>query len=449
MNNNFGEYKNVYENVNISNEADLRIRMTLENLPKRRKKYVFNIAAAVIIFICACSFLIIPTLQVKAYSIFRTVFGYFVKENNLNSNYDKYAEVINKTVDNNGIKITINSVLSDSLGVTLGYTLKTEKSIKGAYLDITKVFVNGKGVRFINNSGYYKEINNGEYAGYQFLKIKDLPEKFKLEIQVSSIENIEGKWDFKLNTSSAEADRNTLFSNSNFEKVSGNGTLKISKVVSTPLSTYTELTYKSKEPIINKDKIPYPSMIFMDENNRIVNIEDVENTIIDQYTYKTEFYIKEGSVAKLTIIPYKAPEISKEPRKLTDDNEFYNLRSKTPFIINAGDLGSITINSINETNEKVTLNCSTDSIYGDWIINSLGLGYDINLNMEPGISNFNPIYYNKKTMDHLKTLANFHNVLLEFDKEPGLDKSKYTLVFEKYIKNIKIYPELKITVPLK
>jgi hypothetical protein len=151
----------------------------------------------------------------------------------------------------------------------------------------------------------------------------------------------------------------------------------------------------------------------------------------------------------LTIIPYKAPEITKEPRRLEDDNEFYNLKTKTPFTINAGDMGEVKVNSIVETKDKVTVSYSTESAYGDLLINALGLGYDIKLKAEPATNNFNPIGFNKNTMDKIKNLTDFNNVVLEFDKEPDLKDDKYVLVFRKYIKGIKIYPELKITVPIK
>lgn len=450
MENNFRQYKDVYDSTKISVEADKKLRIALENLPAHKKMKKFNIAAAVIAFIFICSLFSTTVFQVKAYSIIKSVFGYFIKDNKLNENYNKYAETINKTVNNNGVEITIDSIVSDSLGVTLGYSIKADKAIKGADLGITKLLVNDKEVSFQNITNYYKEINNGEYVGYQFMKVKDLPENFSLEAIVTNIGFISGQWDIKFDTSNTEINKNTFFTNSSFETVSDNGTLDISKIVSTPLNTYIELTYKCKNPITSDDKIPYSTVFLLDANNRMVNIEGVNSTIVDEYTYRTKFYIKEykGMLNKLTIIPYKAPQITKEPRKLEDDNEFYSLKTKTPFVINAGDIGSIKINSIVQTQGKVTVNCSTDSIYGDWLINSLGLGYDIKLNADPAVSNFNPIYYNKSTMDNLRTLTNFNNVVLEFDKDPALDKDKYMLVLQKYIKGIKIYQELRITVPI-
>lgn len=442
--------KSEYDNTKISTEADGKIKMTLENLPEPKKTKRFNIAAAVIIFVCIGTLFSTTVFQAKAESIIKSVFGYFIKDNKLNDNYDKYAEAVNKTAINNGVEVTIDNIVSDSVGVTIGYSLKTDKAIKGADLGITKLLINGKEVSFESATSYYKEISSGQYVGYEAFKVKDLPKNFKLEVDINSIGDISGQWNFRLDTSKAEIDKNTFVTTSSFQKVSNNGILNISKIISTPLNTYVELTYKSNNPIKSDDKIPYSTVFLMDENNRMVNIEDVKGTIVDEYTYKTEFYIKEykGQLNKLTIIPYKAPEINKEPRRLEDDNEIYSLKTKTPFTINVGDMGAIKVNSIIETKDKVTLNCSIKSIYGDWLINALGLGYDIKLNEEPAINNFNPIGFNKNTMDKIKTLTDFNNVVLEFDKEPTLKEDRYVLVFQKYIKGIKIYPELKITVPI-
>jgi hypothetical protein len=63
-----------------------------------------------------------------------------------------------------------------------------------------------------------------------------------------------------------------------------------------------------------------------------VVVEEINNTVVDEYTYRTEFYIREykGVLNELTIIPYKQATISKELRKFEDDNEIYNLKTKTP-----------------------------------------------------------------------------------------------------------------------
>ncbi|GKU26595.1 DUF4179 domain-containing protein [Clostridium folliculivorans] len=442
--------KNKYNNTKISTEADKKIKVTLENLPERKKTKRFNIVAAAIVFVCISALLSTNVSQVKADSIIKSILGYFVKDNNLNDNYGKYANAVNKTTTNNGVEITIDSIASDSLGVTLGYSLKTDKAIKGADLGVTKLLINGKETSFENTTNYYKEIGNLQYVGYESFKVKDLPKNFKFEIVVNSVGDISGQWSFKLNASNEDINENTFVSNTSFQKVSEDGILNISKIISTPLNTYIQLTYKSNNPIKSEDKIPYSTVFLMDENNRMVTIEDVKSTIVDEYTYKTEFYIKEykGKLNKLTIIPYKAPEISKEPRRLEDDNEFYNLKTKTPFVINAGDMGEIKVNSMVETRDKVTMNCSIESIYGDLLVNALGLGYDIKLNADPAINNFNPIGFNKNTMDKIKTLTNLNNVVLEFDKDSTLKDDKYVLVFQKYIKEIKVYPELKITVPI-
>jgi hypothetical protein len=82
------------------------------------------------------------------------------------------------------------------------------------------------------------------------------------------------------------------------------------------------------------------------------------------------------------------------------------------------------------------------------LINSLGLGNDIKLGAASSINNSNPICFNKKTFDALKTLTTFNNILLEFDKQTGMQNDKYCLVFQNYVKRIKIYKELGITIPL-
>jgi hypothetical protein len=450
MGNDFKNYKKAYEDTKLSKGADIRINETLSNLPSRKKIKRINIVAATVIFVFISSIFLGVMFPAKANTIYNSILGYFIKDDILNENYDKYANVVNKPVNKNEVVLTIDSVVSDSLGVTFGYSLKTDKEIKGANLVITKVLINSKQVNFDGSSNFYKEINSREYVGYQNLKIKMLPEKFKLELTVTNVGDIKGEWNFKLNNSSTVTNKNTIFTSSDFEKVSTDGSLRVSKVVTTPLNTFIDLTYKSSELIKSDNKIQNAPVFILDQNNREVTVQNINNTIVDAHTYHTEFYIREykGVLSELTIIPYKQGIISKELRKFEDDNEIYALKTKTPFTINGGDLGSITIKSIIETKDNIKINCSTDSIYGDLLINSLGLGKDIKLDGAPAINNYNPIYFNKKTFDYLKTLTTFNNIILEFDKQPELQNDKYCLVFQKYVKSIKIYKELGITIPL-
>jgi hypothetical protein len=450
MGNDFKNYKKAYEDTKISKGADIRINETLSNLPSTKKTKRINIAAATVIFVFISSIFLGVMFPARANTIYNSILGYFTNDNSLNQNYDKYAKIINKSFTKNGVELTIDSVVSDSLGITFGYSLKTDKEIKGANLVITKVLINSKQVDFDGSSNFYKKINSREYVGYQNLKIEMLPEEFKLELMVTNVGDIKGEWNFKLNNSSTGTNKNTLFTSDDFEKVSTDGSLRVSKVVTTPLNTFIDLTYKSSELIKSDNKIQNAPVFILDQNNREVTVQNVNNTIVDAHTYHTEFYIKEykGVLSELTIIPYKQGIISKELRKFEDDNEIYSLKTKTPFTINGGDLGSIIIKSIIETKDNIKINCSTDSIYGDILINSLGLGKDIKLDAAIAINNYNPIYFNKKTFDYLKTLTTFNNILLEFDKQPEMKKDKYCLVFSKYVKSIKIYKELGITIPL-
>ena len=433
------DYKKIYATTRISKEADNKVFETLSNLPSRKKIKRFNIVAATFVLVCISSIFLGTMYPAKAHSLFNSVFGYFTKENR---NYDKYANVINKTVTKNGVELTINSVVSDSLGLTLGYSFKIDKDIKGGNLVISKVLIDGKKVDFDKGSNFYNEISNRSYVGYENLKVKNLPGKFKLDFIVSDVGDITGEWDFKLDTSNKEINKNTIIINPDIEKTSKDGSIKVSKIISTPLNTYIDIIYKSSEPIKTEDKIQNAPVIMLDQNNRLVNADGVNNTMIDEYTYHTEFYLKEHKdiINKLTIIPFKQAAISKEARKIEDDNEIYGLKTKTPFIIDGGNLGSITINSIIETQSNIKINCSTDSIYGDMLINSLGLGN--NIKVDAITDNFNPIYFSKKTITDLA------NIELEFDKEPGLKEDKYSMLFQKYIKNIKIYKDLAITIKL-
>jgi hypothetical protein len=105
------------------------------------------------------------------------------------------------------------------------------------------------------------------------------------------------------------------------------------------------------------------------------------------------------------------------------------------------------INSVKETENKITVYCSIEGKYSQLILNLIGVTPTANIGDDPSILNFNPIYYNLATSERIKKADSLENVTLEFDKDTTY-KGNYMLVFQKYLQDIKIYDDLEIVVPI-
>jgi hypothetical protein len=443
--------KQTIDCIKNKNNNDIFLRSNPHNSLGRGKQYLshkFTKAMVAAVIITAITSILAVSAPQKAYSIINSVFSHFAKEKALNDNYDKFAKNVNATALSNGIEITVDKCVADSLGVTIGYRLQSEKPIKGGTLVLSKIKMDGKVFSPEASTNTYKDLGNNQYEGYYNLKIKNLPANFSMDLEINIIGDVSGNWNVKINGSTDETSKNSYFSTGSLEKTSPNGTLRITKIVETPLSTMVSLMYKSNNPIDSDDKIPWTNVMILSEGNKMVTVDSVNSRVVDKFTYETEFYLKDymGSLSNLRIVPYKAPEIKTEPRSLAQDNDFYPLNKKIPFIWKCGELGLVKITSLKETKNNITVNCSIEGKYSYFILNSLGVTPKVNISDVSSILNFNPIFYNQATGERIKKADSLQNVTLEFDKDTTY-KGDYMLVFQKYLQDIKVYDDLEIVVP--
>lgn len=464
---NLDQLKSQYLQTEISAGTELRIKQTINSIEDTTRAVCnrnvidwrdlsqvssgkLRKTAIVAVVVIACTTVLSLGAPQKAFSMLQSVFSHFAKENGLNENYDKFAKTINATAANNGIEISLDKCVADSLGFTFSYRLRTEKPIKGGTLVLSKVLIDGKEISPEGSSSVYKDLGNNQYEGYQNLKLKNLPAEFNIEVEISQIGDVIGKWQVKMQGSTDETLRQSYFSSDSFEKTSPNGTLRISKIMSTPLNTMVTLTYKSNQPIGSNDYLPWASVMLLTQNNKSLPVDSFTSKVIDEFTYETEFYVKDyrGSLSELRIVPYLAPEKPMGPRSLDQDNDFYSLAKKVPYSWQAGVLGSVRISSVQESKDKITVICSINGKYADLFRTSIGVSPKVDTHDNSKILNFNPIYYNLATEERLKNATSWQNISLEFEKDPSY-KGDYMMVFQKYYQQIKVYEDLEITIPIR
>lgn len=464
---NLDQLKNQYLQAKISVGAELRLKQTLNSIEEtstpvcnpnihnwrdlsKVSSWKLKKTAIAAVVVIACVTVLALGAPQKAFSMMQSVFSHFTKENGLNDNFDKFAKTINATASNNGVEISLDKCVGDSLGFTFSYRIKTQKPIKGGTLVLAKVLIDGKVVSSEGSSSVYKELGNNQYEGYQYIKIKNLPAQFTIEAEINDIGDVTGKWQVKMQGNTDETLKQSYFSSQSYEKTSPNGTLRINKLISTPLNTMVTLTYKSNKRIGSNDKLPWASVMLLNQNNKVLPVDSFTSKVIDEFTYETEFYVKDyrGSLSELRILPYLAPEQT-GPRSLDQDNDFYSLSKKVPYTWQAGELGSVRISSVLESKDKITVICSIDGKYADFLRNSIGVCPKVgDTHDNTKILNFNPMYYNLATEERLKNATSWQNISLEFDKEPGY-KGNYMMVFQKYVQQFKLYEDLEITNPIR
>lgn len=186
--------------------------------------------------------------------------------------YVKYSEIINKSVSNNGITITINEVIADDSKLIIGYTLKSYKKIKdlevfglGRFLKINgKTFSSGG-----SSCGDY--IDDYTYIGSEEIHTS-IPKdkKFNVDLNITEVSDIKGKWDFAFSVSKEEIFRESTVFKPNQKLDLPDSIATIDKVVFSPIDTSIFITGNGKNKNIkagpNGGMFDYRYWVAYDDN---------------------------------------------------------------------------------------------------------------------------------------------------------------------------------------
>ncbi len=125
------ELNNMEEEVDIIQKE--RIKKNLNNKIKRKNrsnKLKYTSIAAAITLVFSIGIVTASPTFAKNIPVLNSIMQTLNNKYGNRGDYAKYSEIINKSVSNNGITITINEVIADDSKLVISYTLKTNKKIK-------------------------------------------------------------------------------------------------------------------------------------------------------------------------------------------------------------------------------------------------------------------------------------------------------------------------------
>jgi hypothetical protein len=245
-----------YEEVELSDIEKKHIKKRLHQslkvgiIPK-----VSKVVAAVLCIIVISGFTLVKTAPTFAVGIpvvgdiIKHMTGYDYAE------FDKYTSVINKAVDKNGVKITLNEVMMDKNQLRIATTFKSTEKLKDKvlFMESPKIFINGKQLN-PNSGGTGQLVDDNTFLDVATFDIHDvkIPANISMKVVYDKFQIgdglqkdtkiIPGPWEFQFNVSKSEIEKSSKVIklnrsiNSNSEKIS------IKDLSITPLTT--NLSYK-------------------------------------------------------------------------------------------------------------------------------------------------------------------------------------------------------------
>lgn len=262
-----------YEEVELSDIEKKRAKKRLHEKIKLKGSILFKyskaIAAVLCIFVVSgfALFKSSPTFAVGipvVGNIIKHITGYDYEE------FDKYTSVINKAIDKNGVKVTLDEVMLDKNELRIASTFKSDDKFKGkSVLTLhPEVYINGKKLN-VGGGGTKQVIDENTYLTVDSLDVHDVkvPTDISMKVIYDEIQIIDekgnenkkitGPWAFEFNVSKSEIEKNTKVIKLN-NSVAVSGIKMILKELSiTPLTTNLSYKLKGETPanfIIKDDK---------------------------------------------------------------------------------------------------------------------------------------------------------------------------------------------------
>lgn len=167
----------------------------------------------------------------------------------LGGNYVEYSQIINKSITDKGITLTINEVLADDSKLVIGYTVKSDKELKefhgiglSRFLKVNGKQNGGHGSSYGENIDAYTYVGNEEFH----TNLPKTSDKFNIDLNVDEIIDTKGSWKFAFSVSKEELTKNSKI----FKPVNKidfpDSTVTIDKVVLSPIDTSIFLSGKDK-----------------------------------------------------------------------------------------------------------------------------------------------------------------------------------------------------------
>lgn len=225
--------------------------------------------------------------------------------------YAKYSQDVSQSATDNGITLTINEVLADDSKLILGYTIKSDKKISDLEMfTLSSLKINGKSPGGSHGSAAGSYIDDYTYVGTEEIHttIPQSSDIFNIDLKVTDIGNIKGKWKFAFSISKEELLKSSTIFNPKNKIDFPDSSVNVDKVVFSPIDTSIFISGKSK---YEKDRamLDYDYWIAFDDKGIELTPKGLGGGggNLKEKTFTSEMnYVSMKNIPKyLTIVPCK------------------------------------------------------------------------------------------------------------------------------------------------
>ncbi|MBL4934342.1 DUF4179 domain-containing protein [Clostridium sp. YIM B02515] len=303
------DFENIKNEIKIPRSVDLAIKAGIERGRKEKRSiklqrtYKKVAAAAAILFVAVTAGIVHPEI-VKAIPGINSIFK-LINHGSMGESFDKFEQFsssVNKTIEKSGIKITIDEIVIDDnvLAITSteeGENLKENSGYMG------HIKLNGNLIRTRNSKD--KKVNDNKLATVTYANVADLDlsKDIAVDLNIVWFGDVKGPWDFKFKVSKADKPTNSKVINLNEDVKIPNSTLKVDKLVMSPLGntlSYLGVFDSSNNSMINGIK----DFIIIDDKGKCLQTKSSGSSSNNlKYNGKIEILNDLTDINSITVIP--------------------------------------------------------------------------------------------------------------------------------------------------
>jgi hypothetical protein len=294
--------------------------------------------------------------------------------------YAEYSKIVNTSVTDNGLTLTVNEVVADDSRLIIGYAVKSTNKIRSlGDIGLTdSLKINGKYYSSVG-SGTGEYLDDYTYAGYEEVHPQALQQAttFNVDLDVFEIAGQRGKWDFAFSASKDELSKQSIVFRPKNVLDFPNSVATIDRVVFSPIDTAIFISGKYKVP----RKTATPGSIF-DYDYWLVyddqGVELVPKTVGggtsngQNFECEMDFDKMAGIPKYLTVIPCKITPAMEGggavggPMSVTKGVEPQEVSSAMdgvyPIVLAQGKLGRLIIRDVRTGNSQTTVEFTAEGM---------------------------------------------------------------------------------------
>ena len=296
---NIEEYDIIEPNELEKMKMKKEFRKNINNKKKNNFKRFGTIAAAALIGFGVFNTDLGQNVYAKAESKLSEMSYSIGNSLSINKSLDKYASVVNTSVDDKGVEIKLSEVIIDRDELIVSTIVSFNENIDGYNLD-PKIYVNGKLSNPSSSTGSYKpsDVSENSYLEVAHHEVSNISQDDNLDIKIvidkintykgEKESKIKGNWEFAFNVDGKELRKDTISYALNQKVNIGEQILKLKEITINPVN---QNIYADIDKNESKDSYLIDLVGKDDMGNKVVFYNS--NSTKDSVTFRTQDGSKE------------------------------------------------------------------------------------------------------------------------------------------------------------